>query len=141
MLLPTGRLLALRTTYLLLLPVYGELFERVGTRALHLPALARTRRAPQGDVLLVVAVDEQVRTDIGCIDEVLPRRHLLLEEGLLYRGRALRLVDGGRGRVDVREEMGGGGLARFADMHHVAGPGRVAFVAVARIGIVGRFDT
>ena len=26
------------------------------------------------------------------------------------------------GRVDVREEVGGGGLARFADVHHVAGP-------------------
>ena len=55
--------------------------------------------------------------------------------------RTLRLMDGGRGRVDVREEVGGGGLARFADMHHVAGPWRVAFVAVARVGIIGRFDT
>jgi hypothetical protein len=26
-------------------------------------------------------------------------------------------------------------------MHHGAGPGRIAFVAVARVGIIGRFDT
>jgi hypothetical protein len=47
---------------------------------------------------------------------------------------------GGR-RVHVREQMGGSGLACFADVHHVPGPLRVAFVAVARLNIVGRLDT
>ena len=49
-------------------------------------------------------------------------------------------MDRGRRRVDVREQVGGGGLARFADMHHIAGPRRVPFVAVACLDIVGRFD-
>ena len=71
---------------------------------------------------------------------MLTRRQLLVHEGLLNGGRALRLMDRGCCRMDVREEVRGGGLARFADMHHVARPCRVAFVAVARVGIVGRFD-
>src|SRR4029453_17828616 len=37
-------------------------------------------------------------------------------------------------------EGGCGRLARFADMHHVAGPGLGAFVEVACVGIIGRFD-
>src|SRR4029453_16412562 len=138
--LPTPAPLALGTAHLLLLPVHRELLEGIGSRDLLLPALARTRRAAQGDALLIAAVDEQLRTAIGRINEVLTRRQLLVYEGLLDRGRALCLMDTGRGCVDVREEVGGGGLTRFADMHHVAGPGRVAFVAVARLGIVGGFD-
>jgi hypothetical protein len=86
-------------------------------------------------------VDQQVRADIGGIDEVLARRQLLIYEGLLDGDRTLRLMDAGRGRVDVREKVGGRGLACFADMYHVAGPGRVPFVTVARVGIVRRFNT
>ena len=137
---PTHRGFALRTAHLLLLPVHRELLERIGACDLHLPALTRTRRTPQGHVLLVAAVDEEVGANRGGIDEVLARRHVLSDEGLLESGRALRLMDAGRGRVDVREEVRGGGLARFADMHHGAGPGRVTFVAVAHVGIVGRCD-
>jgi hypothetical protein len=37
--------------------------------------------------------------------------------------------------------MGRGGLTGFADVHHVARPLGVAFVAVARLDIIGRFDT
>src|SRR5262249_20413737 len=139
-LLPTRAPLALRAAYLLLLPVHGELLERIGPRDLHLPALTRARRTAQDDALLVATVDEQLRTNIGRIDEVFTWRKLLVQEGLLNGSRALRFMHGGGGRMDVREEVRCGGLARFTDMHHVAGPGRVAFVAVARIGIVGRLD-
>src|SRR6266571_4422820 len=138
---PTHRGFALRTAHLLPLPVYRELLERIGSRDLHLPALTRTRRAPQGNVLLVAAVDEQVGADIGRINEVLTRRQGFVNQGLLNGSRTVRLMDRGRGRVDVGEEVGGGRLACFADMHHVAGPGRVTFVAVARVGIVRRFNT
>ena len=140
-LLPTPAPLALGTVHLLLLPVHRELLEGIGARDLLLPALPRTRRAAQGDSVLVAAVDQQLRTDIRRINEVLTGRQLLILKGLLDGSRALRLMDAGRGRVDVCEEVRGGRLARFADMHHVAGPGRVAFVAVARVGIVGRFNT
>src|SRR5713101_1960098 len=118
-LLPTRGPLALRTAHLLPLPVHRELLDRVGPRDLHLPSLARTRRAPEGDTLLVAALDEQLRTDIGRIDEMLTRGQRLLNEGLLNRGRALRLMDRGCCRMDVGEEVGCGRLARFADMHHV----------------------
>src|SRR5215510_11269342 len=131
-LLPTPAPLALGTVHLLLLPVHRELLEGIGARDLLLPALLRTRRAAQGDAVLVMAVDQQLRTDIRCIHEVLLRRESLILKGLLDGSRALCLMDGGRGCMDVREEVGGGGLARFADMHQRARPGRVAFVAVAR---------
>src|SRR5260370_22173861 len=129
-LLPTPAPLALGTTHLLPLPVHRELLERIGSRDLHLPPLTRTRRASQGNPLLSAAVDKQLRTGRGRINEVLTGRQFLINEGLLHGGRALRLMDGGGGGMDVREEVRGGGLARFTDMHHGAGPGRVAFVAV-----------
>ena len=50
-LLPTRAPLALRAAYLLLLPVHGELLERLGPRDLHLPALTRARRTAQDDTL------------------------------------------------------------------------------------------
>jgi len=55
---PTHRGFPLRTAYLLPLPVSRELLECLGARDLPLPALTRPRRAPQGHVLLVTAVDE-----------------------------------------------------------------------------------
>src|SRR5258706_4651937 len=139
--MPTGGPLALGTAYLLPLPVHGELLWRIGPRDLHLPALARARRAPEDDPLFVAALNEQFRTDIGRIDQVIPRGHLLFNKGLLDGGRALCLMDGGGGRVDVREEVWGGGFARLADVDHVPSPLRVAFVAVPRLDIVRRFDT
>ena len=81
-LLPTPAPLALGTGHLLLLPVYRELLEGIGARDLLLPALPRTRRTAQGDALLIAAVDERLRTAIGRINEVLPRRQLLVYEGL-----------------------------------------------------------
>jgi len=107
---PTHRGFALRTAHLLPFPVHRELLERIGSRNLHLPARTWTSRAPQGDALFVAAVDEQVGADIGRIDEVLARRQCLVNEGLLNGSRALRLMDSGWGRVDVREEVGGGFL-------------------------------
>src|SRR2546423_7601645 len=49
-------------------------------------------------------------------------------------------MDRGWGRVHVGEQMGRGGLTGFADVHHVAGPLGVAFVAVTGPPPVGRFD-
>src|SRR5262249_42433550 len=78
--------------------------------------------------------------DRGRIDEMLTRRQFLINEGLLNGGRALRLMDRGCGRMDVREGGGCGRLARFADMRHGARPRRVRFVAVASLAIVGGCD-
>jgi hypothetical protein len=103
---PADGCFALRTAHLLPLPVHRELLERLGSCDLPLPARTRTRRAPQGDSVLVAAVEQQGRADIGRVDEVLPRRQLLVQEGLLDGSRTRRLMDGGRGRVDVREEGG-----------------------------------
>jgi hypothetical protein len=115
--------------------IYG-----ISSLDLCLPALTWARRAPQSDALCVTAGNKQLRADIRCIDEVIPRGHFLLNEGLLDGDRALRLMHRGRRRVHVREQVRGSWFARFADMHHVARPRRVAFVAVPRLDSVGRFD-
>ena len=137
---PRGRHVALGAAHLLLVKIYRKLIDGIRSLDLCLPALAWARRAPQGDALVVTAGDKQLRADIRRIDEVLARGHVLLDEGLLDGDRALRLMHRGRRRVHVREQVRGSWFARFADMHHVARPLRVAFVAVARLDIVGRFD-
>src|SRR5207248_6958931 len=76
----------------------------------------------------------------GRIDQMLARGQVFLDERLLDGLCALRFMDASGRRVHMGEEVGHGGLAGFADMHHVAGPRRVAFVAVARLAIIGRFD-
>ena len=43
-------------------------------------------------------------------------------------------------RVHLREQVRGGGLTGLADVHHGPGPLRVAFVPIACLWIVGRFD-
>ena len=137
---PARRGVPLGTVHLLALPIHDEVGQRVRPLDFGLPVGIRARRAPQRDALVIAAADEQLCSDIGRVDQVLARCHVLVDESLLDGGRALRLMDAGRGRVDVREEVRGGGLARFADVHHGAGPLGVPLVAVARVGIVGRLD-
>ena len=96
------------------------------------------RGTPQDDALFVTAVDEYFRADIGCIDQVFMRRDALVDQCLLDGRGALRFMD--RFVSHVREQVRGGGFTRFADVYHIARPRRVAFVAVARLDIVGRFD-
>ena len=103
---PTHRGCALWTASLLPLPIPRDLLERLGSRDLHLPALTRPCRAPQGDPVLVAAVDQRVRAATSGIDEGRSRRQVLIDEGLLDGERALRLMDRGRRRVDVRKEGG-----------------------------------
>src|SRR5207245_8861977 len=138
---PRGRHVALGAAHLLLVKIYVKLIDGIRSLDLCLPALTWARRAPQGDALVVTAGHKQLRTDIRRIDEVIPRGYLLLEEGLLAGDRALGLMHRGWRRVHVREQVRGSWFARFADMHHIARPRRVAFVAVPRLDIVGRFDT
>ena len=137
---PTRRRFALWTVHLLALPIHGKVGQGIRPLNFRLPVGIRARWAPQCDALLIVAADEQCGGDLGRVDNGSARSHLRVEEGLLNGGRALRLMDGGRRRVDVREEVRGSGLARFADVHHVAGPLGLTFVAVACLGIVRRFD-
>src|SRR5262245_32177893 len=136
---PDGRDLALRAPGLLLLPVHRELGEIVSPVGLGLPPLDGPRGAAQGDPVLVPAGDEHGRADRGTIDKMLPRRQVFRAHGLVDGGRALGFIDGRGGRVHLREQVGRTGLARLADMHHVPGPLRVAFVAVPCLGIIGGF--
>ena len=54
--------------------------------------------------------------------------------------RTLRLMDRRRGRVDMREQVRSHRVTGLADMHHVARPLRVPFVAVPCLGIIWGFD-
>ena len=137
---PRSRHVALGAADLLLVKVYLKLLYGVSSLDLHLPSLAGARRTPQDDALVVPAVDEELRADRGRIDQMLARGQVFLDERVLDGLCALRFMDARGRRVHMGEEVGHGGLAGFADMHHVAGPRRVAFVAVARLDIIGRFD-
>src|SRR5262249_53118167 len=101
--------------------------------------LGRPGWATQSDALLVLALDEQRGAAIRRIDEMLAGGQGLLDERLLDRLRALRLMDGGCRRMDMRQQVRGRGLAGLTDMHHVPGPLVVPLLAIARIGIIGRF--
>src|SRR5262249_11407646 len=140
MLPPRHREVALGAAHVLLVPVHRKLFERISALDLRLPPLARACGAPQEDALVVAAVDEQRRTDRGGIDEVRAGCQVFVDEGLLDGLRALRLMDRGRCRMHLREQMRLRRLTRFADVDHVPGPLRVAFVAVPRLDIIGGFD-
>jgi hypothetical protein len=134
---PDGRDLALRAPGLLLLPIDRELGEIVGPFGMGLPPLDRPHGATQGDPVLLLAGNEHVRTDLSAIDEMLVWRQVFRAEGLVNGCRALGLIDRSGGRVHLREQVGRGRLTRLADMHHRAGPRRVAFLSVARFRIVG----
>src|SRR5262252_6013401 len=140
MLPPRHRQVALGAAHLVLVPGHRKLLERVRPLDLGLPALAWPYGTPQDDAVFVTAVDEYFRADIGGIHQVFTRRNVLVDQRLLDECGALRFMDRGRRRVHVREQVRGGGVTRFADVHHIPGPRRVAFVAVARLDIVGRFD-
>src|SRR5262245_53111839 len=134
---PHGRALALGTARLPLLPVHRELGEIVGPVGLGLPALDRPRGAAERDAVVVPAGSEQCRADRGTIDEMLPWCQVFRAQGLVDGFGTLGLIDCSGGRVHLREQVGRSGLTRLADMHHIPGPLRVAFLAIARLRIIG----
>src|SRR5262249_5876765 len=83
MLPPRHRQVALGAAHLLLVPVDGKLINGVRSIHLGLPALAGACGASQADALVVTAMDEEFRADIGRIDQVLVWRHVLVDECLL----------------------------------------------------------
>ena len=137
---PTDRLFPLWTPDLLLLPIDRKLVNALGAVDLGLPTGILARRAQEVDPMRLPAVDEQLGTDIGGIDQVLLRRHTLVNESLLDRFRTHRFMDRGWRRVHLRQQVGRGGLTRLADVHHIPRPLRVAFMPIARLRIVGGFD-
>src|SRR6476619_3027707 len=134
---PHGRDLALGTARLPLLPIDRELGEIVGPVSMGLPALDRPRGAAERDAVVVLAGGEQGRAAIGAIDEMLPWCQVFLAQSLVDRFGALGLIDCSGGRMHVREEVRHGRLTRLTDMHHIPGPLRVAFLAIARLRIIG----
>src|SRR5439155_16381611 len=107
---------------------------------LRLPPWSWPSRTTQGDTLLVVALDQQCGADIRRIDEMLAWREGFLHQCLLDRYRTLGLMDSGCSRMHMRQQMRGGGLTGLTDMYHIASPLGVPLMAIARIGIIGRFD-
>ena len=92
MLPPRDRQVALGAAHVLLVPVDGKLINGVRPVHLGLPALAGARGASQEDALVVSAVDEEFRADIRCIDQVFPRRDVLVNQCLLDGRGALRFM-------------------------------------------------
>src|SRR5262245_66155813 len=101
---PRLRPVALGAADLLLVKVDLKLLYGVSSLDLPLPALAGARRAPQDDALVVPAVDEELRADIGRIDQMLARGQVFLDERLLDGLCARRFMDE-IGRASCRERV------------------------------------
>jgi hypothetical protein len=90
--------------------------------------------------VVLTAADEQVRIHVGGIDEVLLGSEGFVDECLLERRRARRLVDRRWRRVDVRQQVGLLVPTGLRDVNHIPRPHATAsFAAVARVEIIGRF--
>ena len=139
-LVPTAGGSALGTHHGLVLPIHGKVLDRIGAFHMRLPALDRTRWVPQRNPMRLLTREEQLGIDIGSIDQMLRRREVFVHEGLMDHLGTTGFVDGRRGRVYMRQQMRVSRVTRFADMHHIPGPGRTVFVAVARVHIVRRFN-
>ena len=79
---PAHRLFALWTAPLLI-PVNGKLIETIGALQLRLPIRVWTGWASQLGGIVLSAVDQQLGTDIGGIDEMFPRGQALVPEPLM----------------------------------------------------------
>jgi hypothetical protein len=103
---PAHRCFALRTVPLRLLPGDDQWVETGGALDLGLPAHGRSGGPTQRDALVRAAFDQPRGADRGRIDQGILRRPVLGDQRLLDGLGALRLMDAGRGRGDVREEGG-----------------------------------
>ena len=102
-----------------------------------LPPLDRPRGTAPGDPVLLSAGDEPVGAARGALDAMRLRREVFRAQGRVHGGCALGLLDCSGRRVHLREQVRGGGLTRLADVPHGPGPLRVAFLAIARLRIIG----
>src|SRR3954447_22018344 len=132
--------LALRAAHPLLVPVDVEPVDRVAALDLALPGRVRPRRAEQLDAQLLAATDQQLGVDVGRVHQVLPRRQTLAGQGLVDRGRAPGLVDGGNRRHRVGEEIDLVVLAGLGEVDDVAGPRGTRAGAEARLRVVRGLD-
>ena len=139
-LVPTAGGGALGTHHGLVLPIHGKVLDRIRAFHVRLPALDRTRWAPQRDPMRLLTREEQFGINRGPIDQMLRGCEVFVNEGLMDHLGTTGFVDGRRGRVHMRQQMRVGGVTGFADVPHIPGPGCPVFVAVARVHIVGRFD-
>src|SRR5262245_35244658 len=76
-LVPTVRGGALRAHHGLVLPIHGEVLDRIGAFHVRLPALERTRGAAQRDPMRLLTREEQLGIDVGPIDQMLRGREIL----------------------------------------------------------------
>ena len=137
-LVPTAGGGALGTHHGLVLPIHGTVLDRIRAFHVRLPALYRTRWAPQRDPMRLLTREEQCGINRGPIDQMLRGREVFVHEGLRDHLGTTGFVDGRLGRVHMRQQIRVGGVTCFADVYHIPGPGCPVFVAGARVYIVGR---
>src|SRR5512143_40067 len=138
---PGDGALALGTAYLLVYPIHLELLDGVSAFDLALPTRVVSGRAKQDNALLRLAANEQLGVDVAGIDQVFARSQVFINQRLLDRSRAPGLVHRGRRRMDMSDEMNLFLLARLAQVSHITGPTGVTFGSVARLRVIGRFDS
>ena len=77
---------------------------------------------------------------VGGIDQVVLRWQVLVDEGLLDIVDTHRFMHRRGGRMRVGEQVDLIGVARLAEVSHIPDPLGVAFVAITRRRIIGRFQ-
>jgi hypothetical protein len=93
-LVPTARGGALGTDHGLVLPIHGKVLDRIRAFHVRLPALDRTRGAPQRNPMRLLTREEQLGIDIGSIDQMLRGREVFGYEGLMDHLGTTGFVDG-----------------------------------------------
>ena len=113
---------ALRAPDLLLLPVHDKLLCRIRPFSFCLPSVVGAGGADECNTALTLTLHQQFGINISRIYELLGWRQILCDKLLLDRFRALRLVHGGRSRVDMGNEVRRFVVTTLTKVNHITRP-------------------
>jgi hypothetical protein len=135
---PTETGLPLRAGCLLLLPVNNKSLDIEALTCLGLPFHIWSRRTEQIHVVVLSARHQQFSVKIPRVHDVGRGEQPFLLKRVVYGWCNGAVSDGGRSRLDMRDEVWSLVVAGLSQMDLVANPGGRALARVVGVGIVGR---
>jgi hypothetical protein len=102
-----------------------------------LPARVAVDWSNQITGVAIPAVQDALGADIACVYQVLGRQHLFCGQVCLNGLQRMLVVQSGRRRFDLGDEMWQGVIAAFAQMDLVPNPLEVALSAIAHFQVIG----
>src|SRR5919199_5913383 len=121
-------------------PVHHEGLDAEGRLAPVLPTHVLPHRADKIDLVLVSRANKLFGTDVTGIDQMGARAEPFGRERVVDGPDAPRLMDVGRGGVDVNHQARRVHIAGLREVNHVAGPTHPALRPKARVEIIGGLD-